>query len=192
MTTLTRSRAVGLSTDRKLQIAIGLLCLIGIGIAGYLTYVHYAGLKVLCLSSGGCETVQASRYAKLDGIPVAVLGLAGYIGILGSLALRGELGRMAGFGIALIGFGFSMYLTYRELFTIKAICQWCVASAVLMTLLAILTAVRVLRADDDGAGAGALAEANGAMPPAGRRGASDGSSARRGRPPADRQTSRKR
>ncbi|MBV9004497.1 MAG: vitamin K epoxide reductase family protein [Solirubrobacterales bacterium] len=190
MTTLTRSGAAGLGTNRKLQIAIGLLCLIGIGIAGYLTYVHYAGLKVLCLSSGGCETVQASRYAKLDGIPVAVLGLAGYIGILGSLALRGELGRMAGFGIALIGFGFSMYLTYRELFTIKAICQWCVASAVLMTLLAILTAVRVLRADDDG-GAAALAQSNGAMTAnGGRRGASDGSSARRGRSPA--QTSRKR
>ena len=119
-----------------------MLSLIGIGIAGYLTYVHYEGLKVLCLSSGGCETVQASRYAKLDGVPVAVLGLAGYIGILGSLAVRGELGRVAGFAIALIGFGFSMYLTYRELFTIKAICQWCVSSAVLMTVLAILTAIR--------------------------------------------------
>src|SRR5215470_13319949 len=77
------------TTDQRLRIAIGVLCLIGIGIAGYLTYVHYAGLKVLCLSSGGCETVQASRYAKLGGIPVATLGLVGYIVILGSLALRG-------------------------------------------------------------------------------------------------------
>jgi uncharacterized membrane protein len=135
----------GRSPDRRLRIAILVLSLIGIGIAGYLTYVHYEGLKVLCLSSGGCETVQASRFAKLDGVPVAVLGLAGYIGILGSLLVRGELGRIAGFAIALIGFGFSMYLTYRELFTIKAICQWCVASAVLMTILAILTATRVLR-----------------------------------------------
>jgi uncharacterized membrane protein len=78
---------------------------------------------------------------------VALLGLLGYIGIVGSVFIRGELGRIAGFAIALIGFGFSMYLTYRELFTIKAICQWCVSSAVLMTLLAILTAVRVLRED---------------------------------------------
>jgi uncharacterized membrane protein len=139
------SARTGPSTDRRLRIAILVLSLIGIGIAGYLTYVHYEGLKVLCLSSGGCETVQASRFAKLDGVPVAVLGLAGYIGILGSLLVRGELGRIAGFAIALIGFGFSMYLTYRELFTIKAICQWCVASAVLMTVLAILTAIRVLR-----------------------------------------------
>jgi uncharacterized membrane protein len=137
----------GDATDRRLRIAILVLSLIGVGIAGYLTYVHYEGLKVLCLSSGGCETVQASKYAKLGGVPVALLGLIGYIGILGTLLLRNEFGRIAGFGIALIGFGFSMYLTYRELFTIKAICQWCVSSAVLMTLLAILTAMRVLRED---------------------------------------------
>jgi uncharacterized membrane protein len=135
------------STDRRLRIAILVLSVIGIGVAGYLTYVHYEGLKVLCLSSGGCETVQASRYAKLDGVPVALLGLLGYVGILGSLAIRGETGRIAGFAIALIGFGFSMYLTYRELFTIKAICQWCVSSAVLMTVLVVLTAIRVLRDD---------------------------------------------
>jgi uncharacterized membrane protein len=140
-----RTRARALSTDRKLLIAVIVLCVLGIGDAGYLTYVHYAGLKVLCLSSGGCETVQASRWAKLDGIPVSVLGLMGYIGILGSLAIRTELGRAAAFAIALIGFGFSMYLTYRELFTIKAICQWCVGSAVLMTALAVITAVRFLR-----------------------------------------------
>ncbi|MGH2868367.1 MAG: vitamin K epoxide reductase family protein [Solirubrobacteraceae bacterium] len=147
MTTLsaTRPRSDETAGDRKLRIAILVLSVIGIGIAGYLTYVHYEGLKVLCLSGGSCETVQASRFAKLDGVPVAVLGLAGYIGILGSLAVRGELGRVAGFAIALIGFGFSAYLTYRELFTIKAICQWCVSSAVLMTLLAVLTAIRALR-----------------------------------------------
>jgi uncharacterized membrane protein len=147
VTTLSATRPVstGASTDRRLRIAILVLSLIGIGIAGYLVYVHYEKLKILCLSSGGCETVQASRYAKIDGVPVAVLGLVGYIGILCSLAIRSELGRIASFAIALIGFGFSMYLTYRELFTIKAICQWCVSSAVLMTALAILTAIRAVR-----------------------------------------------
>jgi uncharacterized membrane protein len=150
MTTLSGTLALGGSTDRRLRIAIAVVCLIGIGVAGYLTYVHYAGLKVLCLSSGGCETVQSSRYAKLDGVPVSVLGLAGYVTILGSLALRGDSGRAAGFGVALVGFLFSMYLTYRELFTIKAICQWCVASAVLMTILTIITATRVVRNDLDG------------------------------------------
>ena len=133
--------------DRRLLIAIGVLCVIGIGVAGYLTYTHYEGIKVLCLSSGGCETVQSSVYSKLAGVPVAVLGLAGYIGILFTLAIRNDLGRVAGFGIALVGFLFSLYLTYREIFTIKAICQWCVSSAVLMTILTILTAIRVLRVE---------------------------------------------
>jgi uncharacterized membrane protein len=135
--------------DRRLLIAIAVLSLIGICVAGYLTYTHYEGLNVVCLSSGGCETVQKSVYSKLAGVPVAVLGLAGYSGILFSLAIRNELGRVAGFGIALIGFLFSMYLTYREIFTIKAICQWCVSSAVLMTILTILTAIRVLRVESD-------------------------------------------
>jgi uncharacterized membrane protein len=132
-------------TDR-LTLAIVVLCLLGIADAGYLTYVHYAGLKVLCLASGGCETVQASKWSKLAGIPVATLGLAGYIVILLSLFIRTELGRAMTFGVALVGFGFSMYLTYRELFSIHAICQWCVASAVIMTFLAGLTAVRFIRA----------------------------------------------
>jgi uncharacterized membrane protein len=149
MTALTQSAGRGVVIDRRLTIAIIVLCLLGIGDAGYLTYVHYVGLKVVCLSGGGgCETVQASRYAKIGGLPVAVLGLAGYIGILGSLAIRGELGRALGFALALVGFAFSMYLTYRELFTIHAICQWCVGSATLMTLLTILTLIRFLRADE--------------------------------------------
>jgi len=136
-------------SDRRLRIAIIVVCLVGIGDAAYLTYVHYAGLKVVCLAGGGgCETVQASRYAKLGGVPVAVLGLIGYISILGSTFIRGELGRASGVAIAFVGFCFSMYLTYRELFTIHAICQWCVASAVLMTILVILTTVRFLRADE--------------------------------------------
>lgn len=138
----------GTSTDRKLAIAILVLAVIGTGVAAYLTYVHYEGLKVVC-SNTGCATVQSSRYAKLVGIPVATLGLVGYLGILGSLLIKSELGRMAGFGIALIGFLFSLYLTYRELFTIHAICEWCVSSAVLMTLLFILTAIRALRYQPD-------------------------------------------
>ncbi len=149
MTTVTAEQKgrAGLSTDRKLMIAILVLTVIGIGVAGYLTYTHYQHVKVLCSLGTQCETVQHSQYSKLDGVPVAVLGLIGYIAILGSLAIRGELGRIIGFAIALIGCLFSIYLTYRELFTIKAICQWCVSSAVIMTLLMILTAVRALRVE---------------------------------------------
>jgi len=146
-TAVSTARPRSISLDDKLRIAIGVLSVIGIGIGGYLTYTHYAGLHVLCLSSGGCETVQHSSYSKLDGIPVATLGLAGYIGILISLGIRGEAGRALGFALALVGFLFSMYLTYREAFTIHAYCQWCLGSATVMTLLAILTTIRVVRFD---------------------------------------------
>ena len=134
--------------ERKLAIWIAAIALIGVGIATYLVYIHYAGIKPICAAgNGGCEKVQTSDFAKLAGIPVADLGLAGYLAILASLCVRGDLGRLAGAAIALSGFGFSMYLTYREIFTIKAICQWCVGSAVLMTLLAILTTVRLVKAE---------------------------------------------
>ena len=149
-TTATAAQAAPapVSRDRRLRIAGIVISCIGLGIAIYLTYVHYTGIKVACLSSGGCETVQSSTYAKLGGIPVPVLGLVGYIGILGSFVLlRGDLARMAGFGMALVGFLFSAYLTYRELFTIKAICQWCVGSAVCMTLLMVITTIRAVRGE---------------------------------------------
>jgi uncharacterized membrane protein len=134
--------------ERKLAIAIAVVALLGVAVAGYLVYVHYAGIEPICAAgSGGCEKVQTSEYAKLAGIPVADLGLVGYLAILGSLFVRGDAGRLAGAAIALSGFGFSLYLTYREIFTIKAICQWCVGSAVLMTVLAVLTTIRLLRAD---------------------------------------------
>jgi uncharacterized membrane protein len=132
---------------RTLWRTMVVLTALGFGVATYLTYIHYAGIKPLCGKGGGsCEIVQTSEYSKLAGVPVALIGLLGYIAILGSLlAPEGERSRFATVAFTLIGFGFSAYLTYRELFTIHAICQWCVASAVLMTVLAALTLVRVLR-----------------------------------------------
>jgi uncharacterized membrane protein len=133
-------------TERRLRPAIAALAVLGAAVAGYLTYVHYADVAPICTGSGGgCEKVQSSSYAELKGVPVAIIGLAGYLAILGSLAIRGEGGLLATALLALIGFGFSAYLTYLELFEIEAICQWCVASAVLMTLLAALAVARLLR-----------------------------------------------
>jgi len=125
------------------------LALIGTAIAGYLTYVHYGHLKIICASgSGGCEKVQSSDYAELAGIPVATLGLVGYVGILGSLLLPPEPSRQVAALLSLVGFGFSMYLTWAELFRIHAICQWCVGSATIMTLLTIVSLIRLFRIED--------------------------------------------
>ena len=133
---------------RRLDVAIAAVAVVGLGIAAYLTYVHYAGLHPLCLASGGCEKVQSSHWSKLAGVPVATIGLAGYAAILALLFVRGEPGLAAVALVALVGFGFSAYLTYVELFRIHAVCQWCVASAVLMTLLAAMSVVRLLTAEE--------------------------------------------
>lgn len=129
--------------DRPSLVA-SILVLVGLGVAGYLTWVHYEGISPVC-TTGGCERVQASSYSEIGGIPVALLGLIGYVGIGISLLVPGDLGRGLTFLLTLIGFGFSIYLTYLELFVIDAICQWCVASAVVMTALLITATVRLLR-----------------------------------------------
>jgi uncharacterized membrane protein len=137
--------------DRRLYRTAVALTIVGIAIAAYLTYVHYAGIEPAC-STGGCEVVQTSEWADVYGLPVAVLGLIGYISILGSLlVLRGDAQLFVSAALSLVGFLYSGYLTYQELFTIKAICQWCVGSAVILTLLAIVTLWRLLASGGAGA-----------------------------------------
>jgi uncharacterized membrane protein len=128
---------------RRASIAVGLA---GLGIAAYLTIVHYAGGEPVCAIAHGCATVQKSTYAELLGVPVALLGLLGYVGILAALVRDGEQGRTAAAFLSLAGFGFSAWLTYVEVARLDAICIWCVASAMCMTLLAGLSAVRLVAA----------------------------------------------
>jgi len=128
-----------------LRAATVVVALIGLGIATYLTIVHYTGGSPVCAIAHGCETVQKSRYAQFAGIPVAVLGLLGYVAILASLVRDDETSRTATAFIAIAGLAFSGYLTYLELFTIHAICIWCVGSAVCMLVLTGLSVTRLLR-----------------------------------------------
>jgi uncharacterized membrane protein len=121
------------------------LATFGIGVATYIAIAESGGGSPVCVAGGkGCQTVAESAYSELLGVNVAIFGIAGYALLLGAALLRGDGARMAGFALALIGFGFSLYLTYLELFTIDAICQWCVASAVLMTLLFVTNTIRML------------------------------------------------
>jgi uncharacterized membrane protein len=132
---------------RGLGVALLALAAAGVAVAGYLTWVHYADLEPFCVGGGGgCERVQTSRYAELAGVPVAVVGLGGYLAILASALAPGELARLVCAGLALVGVAFSAYLTYLELAVIDAICQWCVVSAILMALLAVVAVWRVLAA----------------------------------------------
>jgi uncharacterized membrane protein len=126
----------------RLTVVAAVLSLVGAAIAGYLTWVHFAELQPFCVGGGGgCERVQSSPSAKLGGVPVAIIGLAGYLAVLASLALPD---RAVTAFLALVGVGFSAYLTYLELAVIDAVCQWCVASAVIMTALAVASVARLV------------------------------------------------
>jgi uncharacterized membrane protein len=122
------------------------VALAGLGIATYLTVVHYSGGEPVCAIAHGCATVQQSDYAALAGVPVAVLGLVGYLGVLAALARDGEAGRTAAAFLSLAGLGFSAWLTYVEVGVLDAVCIWCVGSAVCMALLSAITVRRLVSA----------------------------------------------
>jgi uncharacterized membrane protein len=144
-------------TEQNLRRIIAFIATLGIGVAVYITIADSNGGSPVCLAGGGgCETVAKSSYSHIAGINVSVFGIIGYIAILSTAFFANDIARFAGFAMSLGGFGFSVYLTYLEIFNIEAICQWCVSSAVLMTILFLLNATRLIGyvGTDAGAGAG--------------------------------------
>ena len=120
--------------------AIVLLALVGLLVATYLWLYKIGVLGELRCGTGSCEYVQTSRYAQLLGVPVALYGVVGYATLLG-LGLAGLQPAMASnrrvsvllAALATVGFGFTLYLTAIELFVLRAVCRWCVVSAVIIT-----------------------------------------------------------
>jgi uncharacterized membrane protein/thiol-disulfide isomerase/thioredoxin len=139
--------AISASLELWRNLGILALCLVGLGVAGYLAYVETRAVQAVCGPVGDCNTVQSSPYARLFGfLPVGVLGVIGYLAILAAwLYPRLRRNRIAAympvlvFGMALFGVLFSLYLTFLEPFVIKAVCMWCITSAVIMTLLLLLS-----------------------------------------------------
>lgn len=145
---------------RVFDVAILLLCLVGIGISSYLTYTHIAHARIVCLDGNSCDVVNSSKYAYIFGIPVAYLGLLFYIALLGGSVARAVMTNrltknalvwrrrldLGLFVYALLGFAFTAYLQAMEVFVIGAICTWCVSSAITITILLVLYTVRFLRA----------------------------------------------
>ncbi len=125
---------------------MAIVALAGVAVAGYLTYVHYRPAALICTAGGGCETVQESSYAELIGIPVALLGLLGYVAVLVLVAWDSELARTLAAAVALTAVGFVVYLITLQAFVIDAWCVWCLVNdLVIVPLLAVLTVWRVRR-----------------------------------------------
>jgi len=120
---------------------------VGGAIAAYLTYIHYAHIAPIC-TTGGCETVQRSKYAELAGVPVALLGLVAYAALIGTAAVRGVASAFAGVLLSLVGVAFSGYLLWAQLGPIGAICQWCIGNDAVIALVTVLCVTRLLTEPD--------------------------------------------
>jgi uncharacterized membrane protein len=131
-------------TDRQLRAGIGLLALAGTALAAYLVFVHYSGRPVAC-SFGGCETVQQSKYSEVLGVPVALLGLGAYLAILGLSLSGSDAARAGGLTIALAGVLFGAYLLYAQVVVIEALCEWCVLSDAVLSVIAALSLLRLTK-----------------------------------------------
>jgi uncharacterized membrane protein len=131
------------------------LTVIGLLVAMYMTIYAITSNDNMCVGSQDCSVVNASKYSKIEiagiKIPVAVLGIAGYAAILAVLLLEQRTGlleqngTLVFFGLSLMGFLFTIYLIYVEIALIRAYCPFCIASQAAMTLIFILSVIRVVR-----------------------------------------------
>lgn len=142
-------------TDARLRLTSIVLSLIGALDSAYLSWVKVSHQEAFCGGSGECATVANSPYSEIFGIPIAFLGLAAYLVIVGLhiFERRAEFWAQNAplliFGITLAGTIYSAYLTYLEIWVIYAICPYCVISAVIMALLMIIALIRFWRGQTD-------------------------------------------
>jgi uncharacterized membrane protein len=131
-----------------------ILVVVGLAISGYLSYVKLAEVPVVCVANSdtfNCEVVQNSAYSKIAGIPVAWLGFGTYAAMLILLLLENRInflkqnGALVFFAITLFAWLYSMYLVYLQVFVLKALCPWCLGHELTMTLLFLVTCLRLRR-----------------------------------------------
>lgn len=124
---------------------------VGLLVSIYMTIFKITSNESMCIGSKDCSVVNASRYSEVNGVPVAVIGVAGYASLLALLWLDRrpgffqQNGSMIFFGISLIGFLFTAYLIYVEIALLKAYCPFCITSQVSMTIIFILAVIRLIR-----------------------------------------------
>jgi uncharacterized membrane protein len=137
--------------DKQLKQVIIALSVLGLLVAIYMTVFKLTNNEKMCIGSGGCSIVNASGYSEVYGIPVAVFGVLGYLSILALLYLETKPGffqtngSMLLFAVTLAGFLFTVWLVYVEVALIKAYCPFCITSQISMTIIFILTVIRVIK-----------------------------------------------
>ena len=137
--------------DKWLYRASFALVIVGLLVSIYMTIYKLTSNDSMCLGSGDCSTVNASIYSEVNGIPVAAVGVFGYLAILGVLLFENrnsffrQNSTLMIFGMALTGFIFTVWLIYVEIALLKAICPFCVTSQVAMTLIFIMAVIRLIK-----------------------------------------------
>lgn len=128
------------------------LSVIGLVDSGYISWIKISHTEEKCITGlGNCTTVNTSQYSELFGIPVAFMGFAAYLAILIILIIDSKyklLNTYALFGITLVGFLFTIYLTYAQFGLLKTFCPYCLLSAVTMTGLFLLSAINMVKEID--------------------------------------------
>jgi uncharacterized membrane protein len=138
-------------TDKFMRWGSYLLTIIGLIDSAYLTWVKISHTEVYCGTSGECQIVSNSPYSEIAGIPIALFGMGAYfvLLILIYLETRSEFwfinSPLFVFGITLAGTLYSAYLTYIEIAVLRAICPYCVLSAIVMLLLFAIAIIRLFR-----------------------------------------------
>ena len=137
--------------DKWLYRASIVLVILGLLVSIYMTIYKVTSNNAMCLGSGDCSTVNASRYSEVYGIPVAVFGVLGYAAILATLFFETrntffkQNSTLMIFGMALTGFLFTLWLIYVEVAILKALCPFCVTSQTAMTIIFIIAVTRLIR-----------------------------------------------
>ncbi len=127
------------------------LVVLGLLVSIYMTIYKITSNNSMCLGSGDCSTVNSSRYSEVNGIPVAVIGILGYLAILAVLYFEKrnsffkQNGTLMIFGMALTGFLFTIWLIYVEIALLNAICPFCLTSQAAMTLIFIIAVIRLIK-----------------------------------------------
>jgi uncharacterized membrane protein len=137
--------------DKRIRQIMIALTIIGLLVSIYMTIYKLTDNDSMCIGNSGCSVVNASRYSEVNGIPVALIGVGGYLAILAILFLDQrpgffrENGTMILFGLSLVGFLFTLYLIFVEIVLIRALCPFCLTSQAVMTIIFILSVTRLIQ-----------------------------------------------